>query len=380
MWHLFKYRFIQTIRQTSSMFWALVFPIILGSLFYFSFANAGLAATGESEWDLIPAAVIVEDGTTENARTFSQFLDKLDGESLEIKNYSTEQDAVQALEEEEVLGIYYVNETPSLLLGKNGLNESILTALLNNYNQNVSLIQQVITEHPEKLPDAIEAMNDYRTTIQEVSLGGTTLNPNVQYFFALIAFACLSGAYLGVHATFDSQANLTPLGARRSITPTHKLKLIMIDLLVLILIHFFDILILNVFVIKVLGITLGSDIPSLLLVDFMGSLIGVCLGLALGSLNKLSLNIKMGFATAFTLLLGFLSGLMFGNMKNIIELHCPVLNRLNPAAVLSDAFYCMGVYNDTAKFGRCILILAVMSILLFVIAFLGVRRERYDSI
>jgi ABC-2 type transport system permease protein len=81
-----------------------------------------------------------------------------------------------------------------------------------------------------------------------------------------------------------------------------------------------------------------------------------------------------------TLFPGFLSGLMFGNMKNIIELHCPIINRINPAAVLSDAFYCLGIYNDMERFTRCILILAVMSILLLFSAFLGVRRDSYDSI
>ena len=59
---------------------------------------------------------------------------------------------------------------------------------------------------------------------------------------------------------------------------------------------------------------------------------------------------------------------------------CPIINRINPAAVLSDAFYCMGIYNDMERFSRCLLILAVMSALLLTAAFLGIRRERYDSI
>ena len=67
-------------------------------------------------------------------------------------------------------------------------------------------------------------------------------------------------------------------------------------------------------------------------------------------------------------------------MKNIIEQHFPVLNRINPAAVLSDAYYCMGVYNDMERFTKCIFILAFMSIILLFAAFLGIRRERYDSI
>lgn len=149
---------------------------------------------------------------------------------------------------------------------------------------------------------------------------------------------------------------------------------------VLVAIHFINIMILTIYISKILGISLGKNIPALLLVNLMGSTIGITLGLAFGSLTKMSLNIKMGFCVLLTLFPAFLAGLMFGNMKNMIEQHLPILNRINPAAVLSDAYYCMGVYNDMGRFMRCILILSFMSIILLLAAFLGIRRERYDSI
>ena len=380
MLHLFRYRFLQTIRNFPIMFWALVFPIILGTFFYISFGNAGLESTGESSWDEIKVSVVKEDVSSENARAFEEFLAQMDGETLDIQDISTEEKALKALDEEKISGIFYVKETPSLTVAKNGLNESILTSVLESFNQNSAMFQKIATTHPEKLPDAMEAMGDYRSSTLEVSLGGKDLNPSVQYFFALVAYACLSGAFLGVQSSTDGQANISALGARRSITPTHKLTLVMIDMAVLFIIHFFNILILCLYITKALKISLGNDIGSLLLVDFMGSMIGVCLGVAIGCLARMSLGLKMGVCVLFTLFPGFLAGLMFGNMKNIIELHCPIINRINPAAVLSDAFYCMGIYNDMERFTRCLLILAVMSVLLLTVAFLGIRRERYDSI
>ncbi|MCI9422573.1 MAG: ABC transporter permease [Dorea sp.] len=380
MLHLFRYRFLQTIRNFPIMFWALVFPIILGTFFYISFGNAGLESTGESSWDEIKVSVVKEDVSSENAYAFEEFLAQMDGETLDIQDISTEEKALKALDEEKISGIFYVKETPSLTVAKNGLNESILTSVLESFNQNSAMFQKIATTHPEKLPDAMEAMGDYRSSTLEVSLGGKDLNPSVQYFFALVAYACLSGAFLGVQSSTDGQANISALGARRSITPTHKLTLVMIDMAVLFIIHFFNILILCLYITQVLKISLGNDIGSLLLVDFMGSMIGVCLGVAIGCLARMSLGLKMGVCVLFTLFPGFLAGLMFGNMKNIIELHCPIINRINPAAVLSDAFYCMGIYNDMERFTRCLLILAVMSVLLLTVAFLGIRRERYDSI
>lgn len=380
MLHLLRYRFLQTIRNFPIMFWALIFPIILGTFFYLSFGRAGLESTGESSWDEIRVAVVREGNSSENARAFEKFLEEMDGDMLDIQDISQEAEALGALNEETISGIFYVRDTPSLTVAKNGLNESILTSVLNSYNQNADMFQKIAMTHPENLPAAIEALEDYRETTSEVSLNGGDLNPNVQYFFALIAYACLSGAFLGVQSSEDGQANISALGARRSITPTHKLTLIMIDMAVLFTVHFFNILILCLYISKVLKISLGNDTGALLLVDFMGSMIGVCLGVAIGCLARISFTMKTAVCILFTLFPGFLAGLMFGNMKNIIELHCPVINRLNPAAVLSDAFYCMGIYNDMERFTRCLLILAVMSVLLLTIAFLGIRRERYDSI
>ncbi len=380
MLHLLRYRFLQTIRNFPIMFWALIFPIILGTFFYLSFGRAGLESTGESSWDEIKVAMVREGNSSENARAFEKFLEEMDGDMLDIQDISQEAEALGALNEETISGIFYVRDTPSLTVAKNGLNESILTSVLNSYNQNADMFRKIAMTHPENLPAAIEALEDYRETTSEVSLNGGDLNPNVQYFFALIAYACLSGAFLGVQSSEDGQANISALGARRSITPTHKLTLIMIDMAVLFTVHFFNILILCLYISKVLKISLGNDTGALLLVDFMGSMIGICLGVAIGCLARISFTMKTAVCILFTLFPGFLAGLMFGNMKNIIELHCPVINRLNPAAVLSDAFYCMGIYNDMERFTRCLLILAVMSVLLLTIAFLGIRRERYDSI
>lgn len=206
------------------------------------------------------------------------------------------------------------------------------------------------------------------------------MDPNVSYFFALIAYACLSGAFLGVKASLDGQANLSALGARRSVTPTHKLRLVLTDMSVLFFVQFVNIIILTVVVRFVFGIDLGGNIGQILLVDLLGSMIGVSMGIMIGCVGKLSESIKMGLTVMLTLLPGFLAGLMFGNMKNIIEQNCPIINRINPAAVLSDTFYCMGVFDDAERFTRNLMILGLMSVLFIGIAFIAVRRERYDSI
>ena len=58
----------------------------------------------------------------------------------------------------------------------------------------------------------------------------------------------------------------------------------------------------------------------------------------------------------------------------------PLVNKLNPAAVISDAFYCINVYDDPVRFRNDILTLFIMCAVILAVSFVVVRRERYDSI
>lgn len=375
MRHLIKYRFIQTVREWSVMFWALAFPIILGTFFFVSF---GSGVTGE-EMDAIRVAVVEQETDQQEGDAFNEFLEQMDGDTLEIEKVDEKQ-ALKDLKGDEITGIYYTGGEPSLTVAKSDLNTSILKALLDSYNKNAHMIMKIAQDHPERLMQAVEALDGWQTMTEEVSVKGKTMDPNVSYFFALIAYACLSGAFLGVQASLDGQANLSALGARRSVTPTHKLRLVLTDMSVLFFVQFVNIIILTIVVRFVFGIDLGGNIGQILLVDLLGSMIGVSMGIMIGCVGKLSESIKMGLTVMLTLLPGFLAGLMFGNMKNIIEQNCPIINRINPAAVLSDTFYCMGVFDDAERFTRNLMILGLMSVLFIGIAFFAVRRERYDSI
>lgn len=375
MLHLMKYQFLQIVREWSTMFWALFFPIILGGFFYISFGSGNM---GE-DMEVLKTAVVEEEGETLEKTVFLSFLEELDGDMIEIE-VMEEEEALRALNADEAEGIFYAGREPGLTVAKSGMEQSILKTLLDTYQKNAEMIKTVVKEHPEKIEAATLALEDWKETTEELSVGGRTLDPNISYFFALIAYAALSGMYLGIKECCQSQANLSALGARKSITPTHKLKLILNSFLILTAIQFFNVMVLTGIVQFVFHIDLGGNAGGILLINLLGSMISISLGILIGSISKLSLGMKMGFGALFTLFPGFLAGLMFGNMKNLIEQHCPVINRINPAAVLSDSYYCMAVYNDTARMNRNLLILAAMCVLCMLISFLVIRRERYDSI
>jgi len=363
------------------MFWAVFFPLILGTFFYFSFwSMTGKMGDNEAEWQSIPVAVIDTGDKTEKAVNFGSMLSSVDGGILNITAFDSEDAALAGLADETITGIFYIKETPSLTVSKSGINETILKSLLDAYLKNFEIISNVAKDHPEKLAETIASLSGTSDYISDVDLGGKTMDPNIVYFFALIAYTCLNGAYLGVSSSFKSQANLSALGVRRSITPMTKLRLVLTDLSVLVIIQFVNAMILTLYLIYALKIPIGVGLVPMALTNLVGSIIGVSIGLVLGCTSKAGMGVKTGLCVLITLLPGFLAGLMYGNMIHIIETHAPIVNRINPAAVLADAYYSLSVFDNASRFSRDIIIMLIMSVILLTIALLQLRRDRYDSL
>ena len=75
----------------------------------------------------------------------------------------------------------------------------------------------------------------------------------------------------------------------------------------------------------------------------------------------------------------FLSGLMIGNMRALVEDFCPLLNRINPAALISDALYSLVVPVLHTVFTN-IAGLLLLSALFCLGGLALVRRKKYASL
>lgn len=374
MLHLIRYNILVKFRNFNTIFWPLAFPLILGTLFYFAFGKLN-----EADFEIVETAVVEE---SEADATFLQFLDTMaDGEDqlLEVKKMS-EEEALEALRDKEVSGIFFVGQEPSLTVGGNGIAESILQSVLESYGNGKKTMEHVMKRHPEGIQKAVETMEDYKTLVEQASLGGRTTDGNVQFFYALVAMACLYGAFMGFGAVIAIQANLTPVAARRCITPTHKLKLILSEMLSCFVLHFLDILVLLIYLRYVLKLDFQGNTGEMLLISLIGSMIGVSMGIFIGSIGKMQEQSKVGILLGVSMVGSFLAGLMNAEMKYMVDQYAPIVNRLNPAALISDAFYCINVYDDRVRYTRSLATLSIMCVVLIVASFCMVRRERYDSL
>lgn len=374
MLHLIKYNIFVKLRNFNMTFWPLVFPLIMATLFYFAFGKLE-----EADFETVQTAVVTE----KNADTvFLEFLDDMEADDSQLiaPQEMSKEEALKALEEKQVSGIFYVDDSPSLTVGGNGISESILQSLLESYENGKQTLEKIAQTHPEGMQAAVAQMNHYEELVDQVSLGGRTTDGNVQFFYALVAMACLYGSFIGFGAAITLQANLMPLAARRCVTPTHKLKLIVSEMLSSFILHFLNVVVLLIYLRYVLQLDFQGQTKEMLLISLIGSMIGVSMGIFVGSIGKMSEGIKIGILLGISMVCSFLAGLMNAEMKYVVEQHAPIINRINPAALISDAFYCINVYDDPARYTRNLVTLFMMCIVLIIASFLMVRRERYDSI
>lgn len=374
MLHLLKYNLKVKLKNFGMTFWPLAFPLILGTLFYFAFGNIS-----DADFQTIPVAVVEK---AQADQVFLMFLDQIEGgeDKLLSVEEMTDEQAQEKLGAKKVSGIYYVGAEPTLTVASNGIEESILQSVLYSYENARSTVRNMLKIHPEGIFDGLRAMLRRQNSVQELSLGGRTIDGNVQFFYALIAMGCLYGCFIGFGAAISLQANLTALAVRRCVTPTHKLKLVLSEQIVSFFLGYVDVVILLLYLRYVLKLDFQGQMGRMLVICFLGSLIGVSMGIFVGSLGKMKEGVKIGIILGISMVCSFLAGLMNNTMKDIVEKHAPFINRINPAALISDAFYCINVYDDPARYHRSLITLAVMGVVLVTASFLLIRRERYDSI
>ena len=370
-----KYALLTKLRNPSIVFWPFLFPLALATLMYFA-----IGQMDQADFETVPAAVVVEkEGAAVNS--FLTFVDAMDESSGLIRaEKMTEEAALKALEKGEAEGIFYVGNDVRLTVSGNGFPESILQSVLASYQSGEEAVKDIARLHPAGMQDALEKMKEYDTAVNQVSLGGTTIDGNVQIFYALIGMACLYGCFIGFGCALWLQANLTALAARRCVAPVHRLKLILTEFAAGFLVHFANMIVLLAYMRYVLKLEFTGSFAEMTGLVLVGSMFGVSMGIFVGSLGKVGEGIRIGILLGISMSLSFLAGLMDASVKDAVEQHAPVLSRVNPAALISDALYCINVYDAPERFADNMVILIIMSALMVGGAFLIVRRERYGSI
>lgn len=375
--HLLKYKLIQLFREKELVGWIFAFPLALGTFFFMSFGN--VMNSDDFKFEPIPVAFVAETDNTE-LKGIVEGLSKENEDQLFTLTKTDKDNALKLLEEGEVEGIIYDTASPTMTVAKEGLNQSIIKSFLETYLKHIYMFEQIGSSHPERMEEAIKLMSDSISFNKEISFSNTKMDNLSQYFFALIAMTCMYGSIIGRQCVQNIQANLSALGARREVSPAHKLSVILADFTGSFIFNYMSVLLLFFYLAVILEINFGDQIVYILITALAGSVIGVSMGTFIGAIGNMSANVKDAIASAVSLILSFLSGLMLNNMKDIVEHTVPFLNRINPAALITDCLYSLNMYENYDRFYINIGSMAIIAVLFMFGSYMLLRRNRYASI
>jgi ABC-2 type transport system permease protein len=377
--HVFSYRLKCLLRDRETVFWTLLFPLLLATLFYFAFGHL----TVERERFNPVKAVVVDSETYRENVAFRQVLESLseagENQILDL-TVADEHEAERLLEEGAVAGIITVGETIGLTVKQSGINQSILKAILDEYAHTTKTVTGIVSKNPEVARKLISELENRKSYTKRVSFSDAVPDTMLAYFYALIAMACMYSAFWGLRNTVDVQADLSAQGARRSVAPTHKLQVVLSDALAALAISFAEVVILLAYLVFALGIDFGNQLGYVLLACFVGCVAGVSFGNFVGTVVRGSEAEKTGILIGTSITMSFLAGLMWVDMKDIIARKAPALSYINPAAVISDAFYSLYVFDTHRRFFINIGMLCLISVVMSMVSFMRLRREKYASI
>ena len=351
-------------RQKVMIFWALIFPLVLGVFFKLAFGNV-------KDSNNVEAIKVGVNESLLDDEYFKNFTDQMKEEDL-LDPISSKDDKI--LDQDDVSA--YIEKKDQLILKKNGVRESILVNILKYYSMNENMVRTIMEKNPNT-----DISNIYldKTHI-ESDIPNKDMDPYMTFFYALIGFQIIYGYSWGLSIIYQYEANLTTIAKRNAISPLNKRISLLASMSVGFLLNFcialFTMLIFN----KVLGVDFSNRIPQLLLIVAIGSLTGVILGMVIGASNKADIETKIGLGIGISLLLSFLAGMMVAGVKIIIAEKAPLINKINPVALISDGIYSLYYYQSLDRYYNNLICLVGVTLGLILLTFIFTRGKQYDSL
>ena len=375
--HIFVYRFKCLLRDKETVFWTMMFPLILATFFKLAFSNL---ATHDTFNPINVAVIDNEQYVADEA--FKTTMETLsEGEDRFFNLTVTSMDEAETLlKEDKVEALILVDTEIELLVRESGINENIVKIFLERYQQTAEAIKDIMTVNPAALPEVISGLEEELSIMAEVPVSNNEPNIIQTYFYSLLAMACMYGSFWGHRVVMEIQANLTPLAARVNLVPVHKLKTFLSSILAALVIQFFELLVLMGYLYFVLQLNFGDKIGYILLTCLFGTIAGLTFGAFVSALVKTGEGLKIAILIGVSMLGSFLSGMMFDQMKYIVAKNAPVLALLNPVSLIADAFYSLYYFDSFNRYWMNMSYLGLMVMIFALGTYFVVRRQKYASL
>lgn len=378
---MFIYKLKELVRNRFLIGWNFLFPLVLATAFYLGFGN--MIKDDPDSFKAIDVGYVNIAGEETN---FHKVIGELSEETsdhadiLNVSEYTSEEEAMKDLKGEG--GIYgiYVDDGNEIktIVPFNGYRATALNQIVREYENKITLIGNIAKDHPENLDTALELVTKDMNIAKEYDFG-SGISLYLQYFFALIAMASLFGSWISTEMIEGMCANHTEKGKRFECAPVSKLMSIASGVLAGASMQAVSNAIVVIYIEYVLKIKFGIPLWNVILITTLGSGLGISMGVLIGALvkNKRLFDI---IPIVFSMTCSFCSGLMWDQIRQMIQANAPILNKINPAALLVDCLYTRAAYGTIDVYYQDIGIMSIMIIGALTISAVLLRRRRYVSL
>lgn len=393
--HNFKYTLKTFFKSKSLIFWTLVFPLIMATFFFMAFSNLE-----ENEKMSIIDIAIVENKEFNDNQTFKESFKVLSDKNNENRlfniKYVNKTKARELLEKDKIVAYILFDNTPKIISTSSGISVTVIKYVTEEILQKEEIFKNIfeskISEYynnSNKIGD-FELMysNIYSEVMKIIEENVVNIknisNNNLDYttieYYSLIAMTCLYGGLLSMITVNQNLANMSNKGKRVGVSPTKKSILVLSSVLSGYIVQLIGIALLLLYTILILKVDYGNNLPLIILLSIIGSLSGLSIGLVVACLFKTNENTKIGIILSVSMLCCFLSGLMGVGMKYVVDKNFPLLNKFNPASMITDGFYSLYYYDTLDRYYFNIISLIIFVSIMIVLSTLSLRRQKYDSI
>ena len=379
--HNVKYNLKALFKNKGLIFWSFAFPIIMATLFNMAFGN-----WEESEkFTSINIGIVTNEYFDNNIIAKNVFNSLSDGDNKIFNiTYASKDEVTNLLTDKKIEGIIeYTDSNPNIIINSNSVSSTIIKSVVDEIETNNTIFSDLMksgkyasNDMEEQVNRIIEKINS--TTINTKDISVKKLDIAVIEYYSLLAMTCLYGGFIAMSAISNSLASASSRGKRVAISPIKKSTAILSSLCASFIVQLIGALLLLIYI-NIIGVNLHTNLISVFIITILGVLAGISIGLIVSVMINKSEDTKLGIIIAISMALSVLSGMTGVSLKYVIDSKIPFINKINPAAMITDGLYAV-YYENSARFLNNIISLIIFISLLIVISILYMRRKKYDNI
>lgn len=414
--HALLYNIKIVLRNNEGLLWGLIFPLVYGLVYMLAFQGIN---NQTENFDAIPVAVVYE-GTADQITEAKDLLANIatEGsikagdvvESEEIAtgvvdssdypllaiNMEDEETAQAHLREGIISQAIYVGFDDQSQMQFNlevapsaasSITSTIVYAILESFASSTNAFtllfdQAIQSPDPQEAVDQVNFRLDQLNTDQDIlvtSKANKKVSAWSNFYYVALAYVCIFYMSIGINLVLQNEANYAETALRETVSPTTKYtRYLAITLTWIVPALLVIYMLLGIYWLN--DVPLGDDWPRIFALMTLGPITGILMGSAFAAVFKKKVELIMGIAIVIPLILGMLSGMMSYDVKVWVVNNAPIINKLNPVALINDAFYYLNNYPTYTQYNQNMMILSGLAAVCLIISLIGIRRTDYENL